>query len=86
MTRMQPHSEALGVIARELAFDVAASSFSPDEVRHIPGITNKAEDYLSRLKAPGPPACPPTYYRPRLAIRASPGRIVGGTPDPLTAD
>ena len=52
VTKMQPHSENLGIIAREMALDVAESTYSPDEVVHIPGISNKAADCLSRLHDP----------------------------------
>ena len=60
--KMQPHSEQLGLIAREIALDVAQSSYSPDEAVHIPGIANKSADFLSRLhmpNAPQPPRFPP---------------------------
>ena len=60
--KMQPHSESLGLIARELALDIAKSSFAPDEAVHIPGIANKAADHLSRLfdpSFPQPPTLPP---------------------------
>ena len=58
LIKMQPHSSSLGIIARELALDVAASAYTPDEAVHIPGIANKAADVLSRLYAPGPPPIP----------------------------
>ena len=60
LIKMQPHSNALGIIARELALDVAASAYQPDEAIHIPGIANKAADILSRRFVPGtPPPLPP---------------------------
>ena len=62
--RMQPHSESLGIIAREIALDVAASSYAPDEVRHLPGIANKAADYLSRIYDSSSTLAPPTYLPP----------------------
>ena len=62
--KMQPHSETLGVIARELALDIAASSYKPDDARHIPGIANKTVDYLSRIYAPLFSTQPPTYLPP----------------------
>ena len=49
LCKMQPHSERLGLIAREIALDVANSAFSPDDVSHIPGISNKGPDILSRM-------------------------------------
>ena len=69
--KLQPHSEQLGLIAREVALDISASTYSPDEVQHIPGVTNTAADYLSRLYAPNkdaqqpnslPPYLPPAAY------------------------
>ena len=50
--KMQPHSEQLGIIARELALDLGQSAVPPDECEHVPGICNTAADYLSRLHGP----------------------------------
>ena len=63
--RMQPHSEQMGIVAREMALDVCQSSISPDECTHIPGIANKAADSLSRVYAPTPPPLP-SYLGPEL--------------------
>ena len=52
LTKMQPHSATLGIIARELALDISASSYSPDDARHIPGLANTTADYLSRMFSP----------------------------------
>jgi hypothetical protein len=49
------NSRALGIIAREVALDVAESCYAPDFTEHIPGITNKTADILSRLDAPAKP-------------------------------
>ena len=59
--KMQPHSQQLGIVARELALDVADSSYSPDIVEHIPGLSNVAADALSRLAQPGKEAQIPEY-------------------------
>ena len=64
LVKLQPHSSALGIIARELALDIAASSFTPDEAVHIPGIANVAADYLSRLCDPHACGTPPPYLDP----------------------
>ena len=58
--KMQPHTERMGIVARELALDIAQSSCSPDDAVHIPGIANKAADVLSRLHQPCkfPPSLP----------------------------
>ena len=53
VAKMQPHSQQLGIIAREMALDIAEMSYSPDVINHVPGISNKAADTLSRLYEPG---------------------------------
>ena len=45
-------SRSLGIVAREVALDVAEAVYSPDISEHIPGVTNKMADALSRLSAP----------------------------------
>ena len=64
LVKLQPHSSSLGITARELALDIAASSFSPDDAVHIPGLANKAADYLSRLCDPSACGKPPPYLDP----------------------
>ena len=51
--KMQPHSESLGVIARELTLDIADSVYEPQLVSHTPGVANIAADMLSRKFEPG---------------------------------
>ena len=63
--RMQPHSDQMGIVAREMALDVCQSSISPDECIHIPGLANEAADALSRAFAPTPPPLP-AYLGPEL--------------------
>ena len=58
VTKMQPHSPRLGLLAREMALDISASSYTPDTASHIPGVSNKAADALSRRAAPRPPPLP----------------------------
>ena len=50
-----PHSDRLGIVARELALDIAQSSVAPDEAEHIPGLADKAPVALSSLYQPGKP-------------------------------
>ena len=50
--KMQPGSESLGIIARELALDIADSVYSPQLVTHVPGVANLAADALSRMYQP----------------------------------
>ena len=73
VAKMQPHSQQLGIIARELALDIAAAAHTPDVVRHIPGIANVAADALSRQTEPGNtkpvPAYLPIYCRTRCPCR-----------------
>ena len=64
--KMQPHSEQLGIIARELALEVCESAVSPDDAVHIPGIANVAADALSRVHQPGYDTPLPEYLRPEL--------------------
>ena len=62
--KMQPHSTSLGIIAREMALDIASSAFSPEDVAHIPGIANKAADFLSRRYTPNKPSLSLPSYLP----------------------
>ena len=72
--KMQPHSDQMAIIAREMALDICRSSVSPDEATHIPGIANKAADALSRLHQPGAPQRLPEYLLPehRSEVSANP--------------
>ena len=36
---MQPNLKRLGIVAREMAVDIAAAAYSPDIVQHIPGVS-----------------------------------------------
>ena len=65
LCKMQPHSARLGLIAREIALDISASCYTPDVAEHVPGISNKAGDALSRSGAPVPPPLP-TYLKNEL--------------------
>ena len=62
--KLQPHSNSLGLIARELALDIASSALNPDEAVHIPGLANKAADQLSRLCEPSSSGALPSYLIP----------------------
>ena len=59
--KMQPHSDQMGIIARELALDIGQSSVAPDECQHIAGIANTAADHLSRMYEPGRAKALPSY-------------------------
>ena len=51
--RMQPSSPTLGIIARELALDIADAVYEPQLASHVPGLANVAADTLSRKHQPG---------------------------------
>ena len=66
---MQPKGSSLGIVAREMALDIASSTFAPDDVAHIPGVANVAADILSRRYTPGVVPKPlPTYLSPELEV------------------
>ncbi len=83
VAKMQPHSVQLGLLARELALDIADGAFAPEIVAHLPGIANATADSLSRLLDPlkkavvpqylsgiAPTSCPPrcaSWYKSRPA-------------------
>ena len=48
ISKMQPGSSILNLVAREMALDIADFSYSPDFVEHVPGISNSVADVLSR--------------------------------------
>ena len=52
MCRMQPHSASLGVVAREVALDIADAIYEPQLASHVPGVANVAADALSRKYQP----------------------------------
>ena len=52
VAKMQPHSATLGVIARELALDIADAIYEPQMASHVPGVANVAADALSRKHQP----------------------------------
>ena len=52
LVRLRAESVALNFLARELALDLSEASFLPEEVTHVPGVTNKLADALSRRHQP----------------------------------
>ena len=48
VTKMQPKSNSLGVVARELALDLSQASYAIDVAEHVSGLTNTIADVLSR--------------------------------------
>ena len=67
------HSATNNIIAKEAALDIGISSFRPKAAHHIPGITNKTCDHLSRIHQPGHqedlPKALQSVPRGKLAIR-----------------
>ena len=70
--KMQPHSDRMGIIARELALDIASSSLAPDEAVHIPRLANTAADVLSRLHQPDKAPAIPAYLSADLRWECMP--------------
>ena len=58
MVRLTSSSQALNLVARELALDRALGLYSIGVATHIPGISNKLPDDLSRMWAPEPHPLP----------------------------
>ena len=59
---LKTRGKAAGIVARELALDVAASEYAPHVAEHIPGVENILADALSRQFDPGFDFCLPTIF------------------------
>ena len=53
-----------GIIAREMALDIAHSEYKPSVAEHVPGVDNVLADMLSRKFAPGFTYVLPPCFRP----------------------
>ena len=51
-TRLKTRGVGCSIIAREIALDVAASTYEPLIGEHLPGISNETSDMLSRRFQP----------------------------------
>jgi len=51
---MRAAGATMGLIAREVALDVAEAHYLPQVVSHLPGVSNVLADALSRLESPDP--------------------------------
>ena len=71
LTKMHPNSPTLGIIARELALDVAAAAYCPDDAPRIPSISDKSADYLGRVNTPRSTDPTPTYLPPNARHKFS---------------
>lgn len=70
----------MGLVAREIALDVAAGNYQMTELRHVAGISNVVADALSRMWSPEPLEFPLQRRRvegpgPRLRIQILEGRV-----------
>ena len=52
LLELKSTGKTLGIVARELALDIATSVYSPTLVSHIPGVSNVTSDALSRIPMP----------------------------------
>ena len=50
---LKTSGKATGIIAREMALDIAAACYPPMVAQHVPGVANKTCDVLSRRFQPG---------------------------------
>ena len=50
--RLKTSGTGTGIIAQELAIDMARGVYRPQVVQHVPGIANKSADILSRMHQP----------------------------------
>ena len=48
-----------GLVAREMAIELARASYVPEFAQHVPGICNVWSDQLSRLEEPNKPSSVP---------------------------
>ena len=51
--KMRSPSPALNAVVRELALDLAQSSFQLGVWKHVAGVDNKVPDFLSKRSEPG---------------------------------
>ena len=58
MVKLSSKSPNLNLVARELALDAVLGLYTIGMAVHIPGVSNKLPDDLSRMWAPEPHACP----------------------------
>ena len=59
---LKTKGKGAGIVARELALDVAASEYAPNVAEHIPGVENILADALSRRFEPNFDFILPTIF------------------------
>ena len=75
VAKMQPKSKSLGVVARELALDLADATYALDFAQHVAGITNGIADSLSRKHQPGKRYQVPEFLCDACEIVAQPRNL-----------
>ena len=75
VAKMQPKSKSLGVVARELALDLADATYALDFAQHVAGITNGIADSLSRKHQPGKRYKVPEFLCDACEIVAQPRNL-----------
>ena len=70
VAKMQPKSKSLNVVARELALDLASSTYDVDFAQHVAGITNGIADTLSRKHQAGKVFVLPPFLNESREVRA----------------
>ena len=68
--------EAPSLVARELAIDMARSTYTPQIVEHVPGVANVIADLLSRYDVPNKSYDVPNYWD---GLKAMPRCLWGAT-------
>ena len=63
LLKLKVSGKGPNLIAREIALDMAEAIYQPEVLEHVPGITNKICDQLSRLSQPGKEAEFPEQLR-----------------------
>ena len=80
--RHKANGRGPGIIARELALDIARASYRPSVVEHVPGIANKTCDVLSRLHEPGKSAQIPAHLAQVARAKVAPRDLIVPHPVP----
>ena len=87
MFKLKTSGYGAGIIAREVALDLAQSEYYPNVVQHVPGIDNVIADELSRKHQPGHtyvmPACLTNVQEIKLPSRTT--QFYRSTRPPVTA-
>ena len=74
--KFRSSGEAPSLVARELAIDMARTTYTPQIVEHIPGVANVVADILSRHDVPNRSYDVPNYWD---ALKATPACLRGAT-------